>query len=302
MTRDIDLETLRLLVAISETGSLTRAAAARGITQPAASARVRAFEVRWRLAVIARSSSGSQVTSDGEAVVSWARDVLHAADTMRTSLAALSAGRHAEMTVAASLTVAEHVLPQWLGELHAARPGVSPTLRVVNSEQVLIAVRSGEADLGFIESVQLPEGLARQVVGEDRLVVVVAAAHPWATRRGEVSQADLVGARWILREPGSGTRSTFEDALGEHVSVALEASSTTALIGAAIAGVGPAVVPARSVTAEVGTGRLVEVGTGLDLMRPLTAVWRQDRRLPDPAADLLAIASSGGGRPMRARA
>jgi len=291
MVLDIDLDTLRLLVAISETGSLTKAAAVRGITQPAASARVRSFEVRWRLAVVSRSSSGSRLTTDGDAVVSWARSVLYEADTMRTSLAALSTERRAEMTVAASLTVAEHVLPRWLGELHARHPGVSPTLRVVNSEQVLVAVRSGDADLGFIETVRLPEVLAHTVVGEDRLIVVVAPDHAWAGRPTALSHADLVGARWVLREPGSGTRSTFEAALGEEVIVALEGSSTTALIGAAVAGVGPAVVSVRSVTAELETGRLVEVGTNLDLMRPLTAVWRQDQRLSDPASDLLAIAA-----------
>ncbi len=290
MTPEIDLETLRLLVAISDTGSLNKAAQVQGISQPAASARVRAFEARWRLAVIRRSARGSQLTVDGEAVISWAKAVLHGADTMRGSLAALSAERRSGVKIAASLTVAEHVLPQWLGELHVRRPDVYPTLRVVNTEQVLAAVRSGDVDLGFIESTQQPEALARAVVGEDRLVVVVAPDHPWAKRRARLSEDDLVAARWVLRESGSGTRSTFERALGHDVDVALEASSTTALVGAAAAGVGPAVVSARSVATELQTGRLVEVETGLDLVRPLTAVWRQDQRLSDSAADLLALA------------
>lgn len=94
----------------------------------------------------------------------------------------------------------------------------------------------------------------------------------------------------MLREPGSGTRSTFEGALQAEPQLALEATSTTSLVGAAVAGVGPAVLSALTVRAEVETGRLRVVPTELDLMRPLTAVWRSDERLAEAAADLLLIA------------
>ena len=90
---DLDIETLRLLVAVVEEGSMTAAARARGISQPAASARIREFEARWRLGVVRRSARGSSVTTDGEAVIAWARPVLHAAETMRSALTALSQDR-----------------------------------------------------------------------------------------------------------------------------------------------------------------------------------------------------------------
>lgn len=290
MTLAIDLETLRLIVAVRRRGSLTKAAAERGMTQPAASSRVKSFEARWRLAVIHRSPRGSRLTTDGEAVAAWASTVLHAADTMRASLTALSGERQSGVAVAASLTVAEHVLPRWLGELHARRPSVAPTLTVVNSKQVVENVLSGSADIGFIESAGLPVGLAVKVVGRDRLLVVVAPDHPWALRGTAVPRSDLERTRWVLREAGSGTRSTFESALRRQPAVAMEGTSTTALVGAAVAGVGPAVVSALSVRAELETGQLVAVRTELDLLRPLTAVWRREQRLTDPAAELLRIA------------
>lgn len=290
MTPDVDIETLRLLVAVSETGSMSAAAMVRGVSQPAASARIKEFEARWRLAVVSRSPRGSQLTTDGEAVVSWARGVLHATDTMRATMTALSAKRRGGLAVASSLTVAEHVLPRWLGELHARRPDVQPVLHVVNSESVATAVRAGRADVGFIETAELPIGLARKTVGHDRLVVAVAQNHRWARRRTPLRLAELREARWVLREPGSGTRSTFEAALQKQPEVVLEGTSTAALVGAAVAGVGPAVVSAMSVTAEVETGRLVVVPTELDLYRPLTAVWRKEERLREAAVELLSIA------------
>ncbi|MEW1955431.1 LysR family transcriptional regulator [Terrabacter sp. NPDC080008] len=290
MPADLELDTLRLLTALVEAGSLTAAARLQGISQPAASARIREFEARWQLSVVRRSSRGATLTTDGQAVVAWARDVLGSVDTMRASMEALSQSRSANLHIAASLTLAEHLVPRWLGELHATRPATRPVLQVVNSESVADAVRSGAAEIGFVESTSLPAGLASRTVGRDRLVVVVARTHPWARRRIELDQAELTAARWVLREPGSGTRSTFEAALGDQPQVALEATSTTALLGAVMAGVGPAVVSELSIRGELETGRLVSVPHRLDLRRPLTGVWRADQRLSEPARDLLAIA------------
>ncbi len=290
MSPDLDIETLRLLVAVTETGSLSRAARARGISQPAASARVRSFEARWRLRVVDRSARGSTLTTDGLAVVAWARTVLHETDTMRAALAALTNQRGSELEVAASLTIAEFILPRWLGELRGRLDGIRPRLRVVNSERVAELVRDQSVDIGFIETAQSPTDLAHRLVGSDRLTVVVLPEHPWARRSTPVNAAALLEASWVLRESGSGTRSTFERALRREPKMALEASSTTALIGAALAGVGPAVISARAVTNELDTGRLAEVVTELDLMRPLMAIWRADRRMSEAAAALLQIA------------
>jgi DNA-binding transcriptional LysR family regulator len=210
MAPDVDVETLRLIVDVAETGSLSAAAARRGMSQPAASARVREFEARWRLGVLRRSSRGSSLTTDGEAVVSWARQVLHAVDTMRASMTALSAQRRAGMAVAASLTIAEYLLPHWLGELHVRRPEVRPVLKVVNSEAVAVAVRSGAVDIGFIESTDLPSGLARRQVGSDRLLVVVSPGHPGAGAGRCCGRGSRGGRSGFCgkREAGRGARSS----------------------------------------------------------------------------------------------
>lgn len=290
MGPDLDLTTLRLLVAVDERGSLNAGAAALGIGQPAASARIRAFEARWRLTVLHRSARGSSLTTDGQAVVTWARTTLQSVDTMRAAVAALSADRSAGISIAASLTVAEFMLPAWLGELHARRPDLQPTLRVVNSSAVADLVRTQAVDVGFIEIDDRPDGLVTRVIGRDRVVAVVAPTHPWARRTSPVDRAELIIEHWVVRERGSGTRGTFERAVEQSVIPALEVSSTTALVGAALAGVGPAVVAERAVARELESGRLVRVSTELELSRPLAAVWHPERRLSEPVIDLLALA------------
>jgi DNA-binding transcriptional LysR family regulator len=289
-SRDVDIETLRLLVAVAERGSLNAAAHERGVSQPAASARIRAFEARWRIAALRRSRRGSRLTPDGEVAVAWAREVLSAADRMRGALQDLGSARIGTVDVAASLTVAEHLLPGWLSQLHACEPDIRPVLTMVNSETVAALVRAGRAELGFVETVEVPDDLEVATIGVDTLIVVVAPSHPWARRRAPLSRSELQRAEWVLREPGSGTRATFQRALGADPTVALEATSTTALIGVATAGVGPAVVSAASVPRELDDKRLVAVPTVLDLRRPLSCVWQPDKRLAPAATALLHIA------------
>lgn len=286
---DLDIETLRLIVAVDDTGSLSAAARQRDLSQPSASARVRALESRWQLTLLERSPRGSTLTTDGRAVVAWSRQVLHEVDTMRAGLASLRGAKRGEVRIAASLTIAEHILPRWLGELRE-RMEVHPQLHVVNSDRVADMVHSQLADIGFIESATGAPGLAHRVVGVDRLVVVVHPGHEWARRRTPLGAEALVRAEWVLREEGSGTRATFERALGVVPTVALQAGSTTALMGAVRAGLGPAVISERAVAAQVEVGDLVVVPTTLDLERPLTAVWRKGSRMSAAASQLLAVA------------
>ena len=286
---DLDIETLRLVVAVDEAGSLSGAARQRGLSQPSASARIRAFEARWQLALLERSPRGSTLTTDGRAVVAWARQVLAEVETMRAGLESLTGRRRGEVRVAASLTIAEFILPRWLGELRA-RMEVHPHLHVVNSDRVVEMVQRKRADIGFIETATPTVDLAHRVVGADRLVVVVHADHPWTRTKGAVPDDLLLAEEWVLREGGSGTRSTFERALGAEPRVALEAESTTSLLGAAAAGIGPAVVSARAVTAEATARGLVVVPTELDLERPLVAVWRKGGRMSAATAALLSVA------------
>ncbi len=287
----VDLPTLELLVALDDLGSLSAAARRLQISQPAASARLREFEARWKLSVAQRTARGTSLTTDGQAVVTWARRVLAEADSFRAGIVALSAERNSDLDIAASLTIAEFVLPRWLGELRVRLPQVRPHLSVVNSEAVLDAVTSGAVTIGFIETTVLPRDLDHRVIGHDRLVIVVSPDHQWARRTYPVTLDHLRSAHYVIRESGSGTRATFERALAMIPKVAIEASSTTAVIGGALAGAGPAVISALAVRHHVESGQLVVVETELELSRPLSAVWNRGQRLSGAANELLRVAA-----------
>lgn len=287
-----DLTGFDLLLSVARLGSVGRAAAEHRISQPAASARLRELERRIGLTLLHRTPRGSTLTGTGALVADWARVAIDAADALAVGLAALRATHESRLTVAASQTVAEYLLPAWLVALRAAHPGLAVTLQAANSSDVAAAVLAGQVELGFVEGPDLPGGLQDEVVATDRLTVVVAPGHPWAKRRRAVTAAELAATPLVSREAGSGTRRAFDQALGGLTATAplLELSSTTAIKHAVAAGSGTAVLSSLAVTAELAAGTLVAVPTAVPLQRRLRAVWRAADQLIGPARDLYTIA------------
>ncbi|NUR83724.1 MAG: LysR family transcriptional regulator [Nonomuraea sp.] len=294
MTQLPDLDSLKLLVDVGELGSLGRAARAAGIAQPSASKRIALLERRLGLPLLERTPRGSRLTAEGKMVAGWAVQVLAAAQELMRAAQAVRHSGAAHLRVASSMTVAEYLMPRWLGELQNRLPDVQVGLDVVNSADVATRVLAGEVELGFVEGPSVPDGLDSRVVGTDRLVVVVAPGHAWARRRTALRGPELAATPLVVREPGSGTRETLDLAFRDlhQAHPRLELGSNSAVKGAAQAGAAPAVLSGYAVEADVATGRLMEVPLhGLNLVRNLRAVWRRGRSLTGPAATLLSIAS-----------
>lgn len=293
-----DLASLRLLVAVGELGSLGRAARAAGIAQPSASKRMAVLERRLGLPLLDRGPRGSALTPEGRLVAGWAVQVLAAAGELMRGVTALRERRRATLRVAASLTVAEYLMPRWLHDFQLAEGHVQAGLQVANSTEVIRMVGDGEVELGFVEGPEVPDTLACRTVGTDRLAVVVAPGHPWSRRRRPLRASELAATPLVLREAGSGTRDTLHRVL-DTAGLALadpylELGSTAAIKGTVATGDAPAVISAFAVEAELASGRLVEVPVDdLDLTRELRAVWPRGRQLLGPAAALLRVAVHG---------
>ncbi|MBO0819210.1 MAG: LysR family transcriptional regulator [Actinobacteria bacterium] len=291
-----DLASLQLLVAVGRLGSLGRAARAAGIAQPSASKRMAVLERRLGVPLLDRGPRGSALTPEGKIVADWATQVLAAGEEMMRGVAALRERRRATLRVAASLTVAEYLMPRWLHDFQLAEGHVQAGLQVANSTEVIRMVGDGEVELGFVEGPEVPDTLTYRTVATDRLAVVVAPNHPWARKRRPLRATELAATPLVLREAGSGTRDTLHrvlDAAGLPLAEPyLELGSTAAIKGTVATGDAPAVISAYAVEAELATGRLVEVPVdGLDLTRKLRAVWPRGRRLLGPAASLLRVAA-----------
>ena len=306
-----DLSAFEVLLAIAKTGSLGAAGRELGLTQQAVSARLSAMEAQTGVRLAIRSARGSQLTSAGVVVTEWADQLLEAAGQVDAGLASLRTESRKRLKVAASLTVAEQLMPRWIVSLRAsaARMGSEAPeviLTATNSEHVISGVRDGSADLGFIESPGVLAGVRSRVVAHDDLVVIVPPDHKWVRRAKGVSAAELSRTPLVVRELGSGTRDSLTVALRavlgndvEPAHPALELSSSVAVRGAVLVGAGPAVISRLAVADDLAVGRLrlVEVPE-LDLHRDLRAIWTGGRTPPAGAVrDLLShIGSTGSPR------
>ncbi|MEY2247183.1 LysR family transcriptional regulator [Streptomyces sp. BF23-18] len=285
-----DLGALELLLAVARLGSLGRAAREVGITQPAASSRIRSMERLLGVALVDRSPRGSRLTREGALVTDWARRVVDAAEAFDAGAQALRDRRDSRLRVAASMTIAEYLLPGWLIALRAQRPDTAVSLLAGNSTTVAERLLSGEADLGFVEGLSVPSGLDATVIAHDRLIVVTAPGHPWARRRAPLGAAELAATPLILREEGSGTRQVLDSALGGLARPLIELSSTTAVKASAVSGAGPAVLSELALGEELSAHRLVGIPlAGVRLTRALRAVWPTGHRPTGPARDLLSL-------------
>ena len=287
-----DLASLDLFVSVVELGSVSAAARVHGVAQPSASSRLKHLERQVGLLLLDRSPTGTSPTDAGVVFAGWAEQILRAANELQAGLSAFRAEQAGRLRIAASFTIAEYLLPQWLQRFSQEHPADSVALEVANSAAVIERLRSGDADLGFIETPSQVSDLSDRVVERDQLVAVVAPGHPWATRTGVPVEA-LAATPLVTREAGSGTREALESALESRGLAAppavLELGSTSAVRSAVLLGNSPTVISRLAVADELLAGSLVEVEIeGLAIDRELRAVWSPGHPLPPLATDLLA--------------
>ena len=291
-----DLAALELFVAVAREGSLSAGARAVGMAQPNASRAMARLERELGVPLFDRRTSGSQLTAAGAKLLADAAAVVDGTRALLLSAVRLGEVKRGQLSVGASRTVAEYLMPGWLTTLKENVADLTINMVVDNSRHIFDEINHGSIDLGFVESPNVPTGLRRMVVASDRLAVVVAPKHPWARRKTPLAGADLASAELVVREPGSGTRTALERALKDYKQLkpAMELGSNAAVCLAVAAGAGAAVLSEFAVRAQVERGELVEVPvTDVALTRRIRAVWKGARSLAGPAGELVNVARAG---------
>lgn len=289
----LTLEQLRVFVAVAERQHMTRAAEALNLAQSAASAAISALEQRHGAKLFHRVGRGIALTEAGTVFLPEARAVLARAEAAELVLSELGGLKRGTLSVQASQTIASYWLPRHLVAFRRAHPGVEISLGIGNTAQVAAAVHDGAAELGFVEGAVEDPTLGLVPVARDQLVIVVAPDHPWAASR-QVEARMLPDIEWVLREPGSGTRSVFEaawDAFGlspRALRVALELPSNEAVRGAVEAGMGATALSASVAAPSLEAGLLTRIEFSLP-DRPFNVISRGDRYRSRAAEALLRL-------------
>lgn len=286
------LRQLRIFVAVADAGSTAAAAERVALSQSAASAALKELEDGLGIALFDRIGRRLRLNAAGRALLDEARAVLDGADGIgrrfgRNPDARGVAHPPLQARLGASTTIGNYLMPERIARLLATNPEARVELRIGNTARIAEAVRALELDLGLIEGPCHADGLQVLPWQDDELVVV--AGHGHALAAG-ADIAALRRARWLLREPGSGTREAVEQALLPHLhgfADALCLGSTEAIKRGVAAGLGLACLSRHAVADMVESGRLCIVPTPLPSLHRQLSVVRHPGRRPMP--DLLEL-------------
>lgn len=275
------LEQLRIFVAVAEREHMTAAARALELTQSAVSAAISGLEQQYQTQLFDRIGRGIALTDAGRVFLSEARSVLACAATAEAALLDLAGLKRGALTLAGSQTVANYWLPQLIARFSTTYPGVAIRMSVENTARVARLASEGAIDIGYVEGDVDDPALSVQRVAEDELILIAPPGHSWLDRPPR-SKGDLASSRWVLREPGSGTRAAAERALGalglalRDVDVALTFPTNESVRSAVEAGAGVAVMSRIVAMRALKAGLICEVA--LDLPpRAFTLIRRRDR-------------------------
>ena len=277
----MNLNHLAIFHAVAEAGSMTLGAEALDISQPAVSKQVQELERALGVHLFDRIGRRVHLSQAGEILAGYARQLFALAREAESAIADLRAVGKGRLVVGASTTIGAYLLPGVLAEFRRRHPNVELLVEIENTEQVHRRLAWLELDVGLTEGFVEEEDLEAEVFHRDELVVIAAPGHRLA-RKPRVPVSALREEPFVLREPGSGTRSVEERALARlklPVRVAMALGSTEAIKRVVAEGVGLAIVSRLAVRAECAAGTLAVLPVaGLRMPRPLHLVRRRGRR------------------------
>jgi DNA-binding transcriptional LysR family regulator len=282
----IGFRQLEALAAVARTGSVTGAARALRLSQPTVSEHLRNLERALGVRLAYRGEGRIRLTGPGRRMAEGAADLVRRRANLLAAIRSSGAEVRGPLRIGASTVPARYLLPRVLRILHRSHPHLPVTVHTGNTEQAISWVRSGEVDLAWVGGRPSDRSLAHRPAGEDRLVLLVLANRPLASRR-ILAPVALRGVPILVREAGSGTQAALEAILrraglelGRDVPIAAEVGGTETLVASVRAGLGVGVVSSLSVPADP---RLTSVPlSGPNGRRRFHLVWRRD----DPVSRL----------------
>ncbi len=266
---------LQVFITVVENKNFSRAAEVLHMTQPAVSQYIRTIEENLGVRLLDRTNKYVRVTKAGEIVYHHAKEIVALYTRMGSLLDDLTNQVKGPLTIGASYTYGEYILPYVIAKMKKQYPDVRPTVTIGNTEKIAELVRNHQLDVGIIEGqIKKDKQMTIQDFAEDHMVIIVSTKHP--INQKNVTKEELEKQTWILREEGSGTREA-----GENVFKQLQISpenimtfgSTQAIKVAVEAGLGISFLSRLVVQKELiqGTLKIVEL-PGLPFTRQFSII------------------------------
>lgn len=286
----VKLEWLRSFLAVCDLEGFTKAARHLQVSQPAVSTHIRELEENLGVRLFEKLGTRVRLSRSGEAIVGEARAIVQGVRHLRDMALESETGVGGVLTVGASTTPGNYVLPRVLGEFERLYPAVRTTLVIGNSARVLERLVANEVDLGAVGIQPPAERFISRPLCDDELVVFAPKRHPLARRRGAVPLADLARERFILRESDSATRRLTEGwfASQKMAPAVMELGCPETVKRAVGAGLGLGILTKFAIAPEAGERDFIELRVpGFPIRRSLYVVHLRRKRLTRTMAAFL---------------
>lgn len=275
----LNLERLRVLHAVSATGSVSGAADTLHVTTSAVSQQLARLEREVGQQLVERQGRGIRLTDAGSVLAEHAGRLLDEVERVEADLAGRQGAVAGTLTVAAFATAARGLVPPAMRALRATHPELSVRLAELEPTDAIPALRRGDVDVAIVQDwpeapLDLPDGLARRALLDDRFDAVLPIDHPCATRKS-VSMAELAGEQWISWAGGQICYDWLRQSLysnGIRPDIAHTASEHSTQLALVAAGMGVALIPRLGREPVPDTVRIIEVHPAI--ARQVYALWR----------------------------
>lgn len=285
---------LKIFLAVCDGGcNTTRAAEALTMAQPAVSLALKELEQYYGVVLFDRVGRHLQITAAGKRLWEYASHITSLFDDMEKGMRDWDT--FGLLRVGASITIGSQFLPNYVKAFYARHPGTEIRAVIEPSDRLEAQILSSDLDLALMEGVSHSPSLESEEYMEDHLVVICPARGQFVQGQ-TLTQEEFRSQKFLLREPGSGTRETFQRVMEEAglaVEPIWEAMSTTALVNAVINGLGITVLPHRMVLGPLSKGLVVSVRVeGLEFRRKYYIVRHRAKYLTASARAFLDLCRS----------
>ena len=272
------MRNLEVFLAVCDHNNMTRAARALYMSQPSVSLAIAELEREYDVRLFERLNHRLYLTAAGERLKSYARHILNLSVQARKELSGLR--QAGSLRLGASLTTGTYILPGLVAAFSEQHPDVDVFTQVDNTNVIEKQILEDRLDLGLVEGPTSSQDIVERMIQNDQLVVISSPRHILA-RRKDLTAKDLMGMKFLVREPGSGTRVIFEASMAEAgISWKLGGiyNNTESIKHAVQANLGLAVVSRISIEEEARKGQLIPLEIpDLKLARKFNCIYHRQK-------------------------
>ena len=277
----MDDHKLKVFCTVAETKSFSKASEIIRLTQPAVSLQIQALEEIYGTKLFNRSGCIITLTPAGEVLYKYAKEINTLYTAAEKELGAFTGQVKGVVTIGASSTIGNYVLPAVIAEFRKKYPKVAVHLLTANTKTIVDYLNAGGIDIALVEGEVKKQKLIVEKLIPDEMVLIMHPLHPWA-RKSNVSIFDVAKEPFIFREEGSGTRQMIEKYLIKHgispqsIKIVFIMGSTESIKSAVEEGLGVSIVSKWAAKKEIRYGTLKTASLKEDrFMRDFSLLYRK---------------------------